>query len=257
MQSLPFRVPAEAGWHLLFETLAYATGFALFRLQRRRSDILEAPTRWSLVVAAILGAVLGSKMLHHLANPSRWPEYAAHPWLLLGGKTIVGALLGGWAVVEVAKLWLGIKVRTGDVYVLPLLVGMAVGRIGCFLAGLTDGTYGSPTQLPWGVDFGDGIARHPTQIYEILFLALLAAWLYRPSLAGVALPTGLRFRAFILGYLAFRLAIDQLKPYDEILGLNPIQWSCLLVLTLCARDLPAIVRTFGFRRPVAGHPAPR
>ena len=95
--------------------------------------------------------------------------------------------------------------------------------MGALLAGLADDTYGKPTTLPWGVDFGDGIARHPTQIYEIIFLVLLGALLSRP----VQLPEGARFRIFLAGYLAWRLAIDFLKPQPLIQGMNLIQWACI------------------------------
>ncbi|MCB1036521.1 MAG: prolipoprotein diacylglyceryl transferase [Acidobacteria bacterium] len=246
--SLPASFPAGPLYHLLFETLAYLSGFSLFRwLKARQGDFLAEGTRWSLIAAAVLGAVVGSKLLHHLANPSLWPQYAERPVLLLAGKTIVGALIGGWGAVEGAKRWLGIPERTGDLYVAPLLLGIAVGRIGCFLSGLADGTYGVPTSLPWGVDFGDGLARHPTQLYEIAFLGVLALVLYRP---GLAPDRGDRFRAFVLAYLAFRLVIDFLKPYDRVMGLNPIQLSCLAVLLLCLSEWPRLLRTFaGAGRP--------
>ena len=45
-------------------------------------------------------------------------------------------------------------------------------------AGLPDRTYGTPTSLPWAVDLGDGVGRHPVQVYESASMALfLAAWL--------------------------------------------------------------------------------
>lgn len=237
-------LPSSSGpfYHLLFETLAYVVGFGLLRiLKRRQGDFLGETARWTLIAAAVLGAAVGSKVLHHLANPTLWPSYSERPVLLLAGKTIVGALIGGWWAVEVAKARLGIHQRTGDLYVVPLLAGMAIGRIGCFLAGLDDGTFGVPTSLPWGVDFGDGLARHPTQLYEIAFLALLAALLFRP---GTRPRTGDRFRGFVLAYLAFRLVIDFLKPYDRVMGLNPIQWSCLLVLLASVAEGPRLLRTF-------------
>lgn len=55
--------------------------------------------------------------------------------------------------------WLGIRTSTGDLLALPLAVGITIGRIGCFLTGLSDGTFGRPSSLPWAVDFSDGI-RH-------------------------------------------------------------------------------------------------
>jgi prolipoprotein diacylglyceryltransferase len=123
----------------------------------------------------------------------------------------------------------GITRRTGDALVLPLVVSIAIGRVGCFLWGLSDETYGTATSLPWGIDFGDGVARHPTQLYEIGFLALLGLALTRPGIR--AWPEGARFDAFLFAYLAFRLAIDFLKPYQrfpDAIGLAATQWACVL-----------------------------
>ncbi len=74
--------------------------------------------------------------------------------------------------VEWVKRAIGARGSSGDAFALPLIVGIAIGRIGCFLAGLGDHTYGNPTALPWGVDFGDGVPRHPTAV--VAFLILLA-----------------------------------------------------------------------------------
>ena len=97
----------------------------------------------------------------------------------MGGKTIVGALIGGLITVEVTKRYIGFRTSTGDLYAIPLALGIAIGRVGCFLTGLSDNTYGSPTTLPWGINFDDGIPRHPTQFYEIAFLLLLIPFLYQ------------------------------------------------------------------------------
>ena len=107
--------------------------------------------------------------MHNLHNPAS----------LIGGKTIVGALTGGLIAVELLKRYIGLRHSTGDLYAIPLALGIAIGRIGCFLTGLPDNTYGTPARLPWAVDFGDGIPRHPTQLYEIAFLLLLIPLLYR------------------------------------------------------------------------------
>jgi prolipoprotein diacylglyceryltransferase len=96
---------------------------------------------------------------------------------LMEGKTIVGGLLGGLIAVEWTKRRIGVIRSTGDDMALPLAAGMCIGRVGCFLTGLGDHTYGTPTSLPIGVDFGDGIPRHPTQLYEIAFLLALGALL--------------------------------------------------------------------------------
>jgi hypothetical protein len=96
----------------------------------------------------------------------------------MGGKTIVGALIFGLISVELIKRYIGLRQSTGDLYAIPLALGIAIGRIGCFLTGLSDNTYGTPTNLPWAINFGDGIPRHPTQLYEIIFLIALIPLLY-------------------------------------------------------------------------------
>jgi phosphatidylglycerol---prolipoprotein diacylglyceryl transferase len=131
------------------------------------------------VAAAVAGAALGSKVLYWLEDPRATLQNLYNPAYLIEGKTIVGALIGGLITVEAMKRYIGLRISTGDLYSIPLAVGIAVGHIGCFLTGLGDNTYGTPTTLPWGVNFGDGIARHPTQLYEIVFLTILAPVLYK------------------------------------------------------------------------------
>jgi prolipoprotein diacylglyceryltransferase len=216
-------------WHPVFETLSYAVGYAVFRRMReRQGDVVAEPQRWTVLAAAAVGALLGSRMLG-LAEQGPTFEAAWRTGHLLqlvlspGGKTIVGGLLGGWLGVEIVKRFNGIRRRTGDLFALPLCVGIAVGRVGCLLAGLADDTYGKPTTLPWAVDLGDGIGRHPVQVYEILFLVFLGILVSTRA----KLPEGARFRIFLGGYLVWRLVIDFLKPQPLIHGLNLIQWSCV------------------------------
>lgn len=213
------------GLHPVFEALGYAAGYGVYKaLRARAGDALSEERRWVVIAAAALGALAGSRVLGLLEQA---PRIGFHWRMLLmpGGKTIVGGLLGGWLAVEVAKLLLGIRTRTGDLFAIPLCIGIAVGRIGCFLAGLADDTYGKPTSLPWGVDFGDGVPRHPTQLYEIAFLALLAGFLWWMSRRPHA--NGALFRVFMGAYLAWRLGIDFIKPQPLVGRMNLIQWACL------------------------------
>jgi prolipoprotein diacylglyceryltransferase len=110
------------------------------------------------------------------------------------------------------------------------------------LAGLPDRTFGKPTTLPWRIDLGDGIARHPVQLYEILFLAALAALLARMRDAGAAREGDL-YRVFLIAYLAWRVAVDFLKPEPVFAGLTSIQWTCAGALLWYARDAAAIFRS--------------
>lgn len=231
--------------HLVFESLAYTVGFLVYRqLRKHDGDPVPPSIRWSVVAAAAVGAVIGSKLLYWLEDPARLVAHWNDLEVVWGGKTIIGGLIGGLFAVEWIKRRRQFTRRTGDLFAIPLCVGITVGRIGCFLTGLADDTYGTPTSLPWGIDFGDGIKRHPTQLYEILFLIALAALLTsvrrRPHVKGDL------FKMFMVGYNGWRLVIDFLKPDPRFFGMNSIQWACLLVLLYYNAD---IRRWIGLKRP--------
>jgi len=239
MVSLPFPYPTAA--HLLFESLSYFIGFRLYLWGRRRAgDVINFGQRTWVVAAAIAGAALGSKALNWFVEPQLLLRNWHNPYFLMSGKTVVGGLIGGLLAVEWTKRRIGVTARTGDLFAVPLAVGLAVGRVGCFLAGLQDDTYGVATALPWGVDFGDGVMRHPTQAYEILWLALVTGLLLKLSRGPHR--EGDLFRIFMVAYFAFRLAVDFLKPRAPIGGLGAIQWACAAMLIYYARDLPRLWR---------------
>ena len=237
--------------HTIVEASAYFVGMQLFLRERRRLALPALADRdhsLAIGVAAIVGAALGAKLGYWIEDPRN--AFAHFPdWRhLLEGKTIVGALLGGLVGVELCKRALGVRASSGDAFALPLIVGIAIGRVGCFLAGLDDHTYGNPTTAPWGVDFGDGIARHPTQLYEIVFLIFLG-WV----VAGVArlhAREGDRFRAFMIGYLGFRLLIDFIKPmpYAYFGFLSGIQLLCLGGLAYYRHDIVRLAGNLSWGR---------
>jgi phosphatidylglycerol:prolipoprotein diacylglycerol transferase len=243
-------------------------------LRRRFGDALATPLRWAVIAAAVVGAAFGSKLLFWLEDPQLTWRSLHDPAYLIGGKTIVGALAFGLAAVELAKRYIGLRQSTGDLYAIPLALGIAIGRVGCFLTGLSDNTYGTPTTLPWAVNFGDGIPRHPTQLYEIAFLLVLIPLLYRiqvamtqqensskhmreqppsdvqssearqqaPTSAPRFLP-GDAFKLLMVAYMFFRLLCDFLKPYPRlVLGLGGIQWACVLVLLYYSPDVARWLR---------------
>jgi phosphatidylglycerol:prolipoprotein diacylglycerol transferase len=223
--------------HLFFESLAYIAAFRVYVWVRRRNgDALPDANRWWVICAASGGALAGSKILYWFEDPRLTLANLHNPAFLLGGKTIVGALIGGLIAVEVVKKILGITRRTGDLFAVPLCVGICVGRIGCFLTGLEDHTFGVATSLPWGVNFGDGVFRHPTQLYEIAFAAMLGVVLWarmnRPHLEGDI------FKMFMVAYFSFRLASDFLKPDVAVLmKLTSIQWACVIMLLYYSPDV--------------------
>ena len=222
--------------HFVFESLSYTVGFFVYRkLRDRYGDPVEQSVRWSVIAAAAFGSVVGSKILCWLEDPTRVVNNWHNPAVLLGGKTIVGGLIGGLIAVEWVKKRMGEHRRTGDLFAVPMCIGIAVGRIGCFLSGLQDDTYGSPTALPWGINFGDGKFRHPTQLYELVYVLVLAAvlyaWMNRPHVQGDI------FKAFMVAYFAWRLVIDFIKPDSRLLGMTALQWASIAMLLFYSRDV--------------------
>ncbi len=233
---LPAGIPPAI--HGLFEVAAVLVGARLYvALRSRRSDPVPDTRRTTVLIGAAVGALVGSRALAALEHPGLFDGASASQAMLLlyGTKTIVGGLLGGLLGVEATKRVLGERRRTGDLFVYPLILAIAIGRVGCFLTGVTDGTTGVATGLPWAVDHGDGVPRHPAALYEILFLAALAVAL-RQAEKRWALPNGALFALFMAGYLGWRLAVEFLKPVEPLaLGLSAIQWACVLGLLHYAR----------------------
>jgi len=234
--------------HTVLEMTAIGVGVRLYarNLRLRRNESLLQGTGFAVALGCLLGAIAGSKLAVWMEYPQLVRQYWGSPLLILTGQSIVGGLIGGLLGVEIAKKIAGVHRATGDDFVLPLVVGIVIGRTGCFLAGLHDDTYGVATELPWGVDFGDGVKRHPTQVYDIAFVLALASVLGHAR-HRLAREPGLAFKLFLAGYVAWRLFIDGFKPvpYAYPGGLSGIQLLCAAFLVgygpLVARQMRRIV----------------
>lgn len=161
---------------------------------------------FALATGAIIGAYLAGSL----------------PLILEGrgslGHSVAGALAGAIVCVELYKAGRGLTGSTGVIFVAPFTVGIIIGRFGCLFAGLADGTYGTPTALPWGVDLDDGVARHPVQLYESLAM-LVFLFAYLEGLArrrDWAMNYG--FYAMAMFYGGERAFWEFLKPYPKIVG---------------------------------------
>jgi phosphatidylglycerol---prolipoprotein diacylglyceryl transferase len=223
---------------VVHSTLEYAgigLGAWLFRRKRRQMGLASAlaPGTYAVLVGLLAGAAIGNKLVFFIERPDIWMQMWSGSAMMLPGQSMVGGLIGGLVGVELAKWFTGQSQSTGDALISPIVAGLVVGRVGCFLAGLHDDTYGVETQLWWGVDLGDGIVRHPTALYEVAFLLVLHPTLhhFRPILQGVP---GLAFKCFLSSYLVWRLLIDSLKPVriPYALDLSGIQWVCLVSLLI-------------------------
>ena len=154
------RVALDAGQaaalHGAFEYAGIALGAWLYRRALRgqgRGGPLQ-PGNFAVVVGLLLGAALGNKAVFLVERPDVWQRLLAGEWVV-PGQSIVGGLLGGLAGVELAKRMTRQSRSTGDALVLPLVAGIAVGRIGCVFAGLHDDTSGVATNLDADAAAGD------------------------------------------------------------------------------------------------------
>ncbi len=212
--------------HLVCEVLAYAIGYRYYNyLRRHRHDPINDNQRMLIFIGAAAGAFLGSHLLGVLEDPAKLSQMSVA--YFMGNTTIIGGLLGGLIGVELIKKRIGVYTSSGDLMVYPIILSMMIGRMGCFLAGLTDGTYGVPSNLPWAIDMGDGVPRHPTNLYEMLFW--LGLWLALWKLEKHReLTNGARFKIMMVSYLIFRLMVEFIKPaYFFNFGLSVLQLACL------------------------------
>jgi prolipoprotein diacylglyceryltransferase len=199
--------------HASFDLLAWlAAGAAAFWLTRtgRVTFPVPPPLRFAYLAALIFGAGIGAVAFG-----------SANLWLSGQSgvaRSIEGAVAGAVLGVEIYKRIAGIAVRTGARFALPFAVGVAVGRIGCFFSGLDDFTYGTPTTLPWGRDFGDGVARHPVQLYESAAMAAFAAVYLWRVLHHDRFWIARGFYLAIGFYGAQRFVWEFLKPYGTLIG---------------------------------------
>lgn len=211
--------------HSLFDLLAVLIGVLVYvRLPMPAGVAVAQPLRLDALypLALAAGALAGAYLFGSL---NAWLSGA--PGI---GRSIEGALAGAILAVEALKGRRGIVGSTGLRFAAPMAAAIAVGRIGCFLAGLQDMTHGTPTDLPWGHDFGDGVARHPVQLYEsgamAAFLAVFAVMLHRHH--PLAVKAG--FHLFVGIYAGQRFIWEFLKPYGTVL--EPFNLFHLLSIAL-------------------------
>jgi len=208
-------VPTATWAHTAFDLAAWCAGLALsVVLYRWRLKGLTAQVAGQVgggyFAALAAGAIPGAWLAGSL-NTLRGAEPAL-------SHSVVGALVGAIVGVEIYKALRGVTDSTGGVFVGPFALGVAIGRWGCLFAGLPDGTYGAPAALPWAVDLGDGVGRHPVQAYESLAMAAFLA-VYLEGLArrrDWALRRG--FYAMCIWYGATRFGWEFLKPYPRLIG---------------------------------------
>ena len=216
--------------HLVLEYLAFFIAFRYYVYLRKGSeDSISSMNRLSIILGAVIGALIGSRLLGFLETPMVSISQG-NIIQLLNTKTIMGGLFGGLLGVELAKKIIGESQSSGDLFTFPIILGIFIGRIGCFLSGINEFTYGEVTSFFMGMDLGDGLKRHPLALYELVFL--IAQFVFLKYIQkNKVLESGLLFKYFMILYFSFRFMIEFLKPNTFfILGLSSIQILCLICL---------------------------
>jgi phosphatidylglycerol:prolipoprotein diacylglycerol transferase len=164
--------------------------------------------------AALFSAFLGAKVVYFAAegwmfwdDPQRWIIWAT-------GKTILGALLGGYVGVELAKKILGYTLATGDWFALIAPFGIALGRVGCLIHGCCVGRKCYPAW--YTIRDSHGMARWPSVPVEIGFnIAAIFVFL---GLRRWRLFPGQHFHLYLIGYGLFRFFHEFLRATPRLTG---------------------------------------
>ena len=214
--------------HYIFEVLAFFIGIRVYYyLKRNTVDPISDENRLWILLGAMVGALIGSRLVALLEDPSNLSHLSIS--LIYESKTIVGGLLFGLFGVELIKKAIGVRVASGDLYVVPIIVALFIGRIGCFSMGIDEPVYGVETKFFMGMDLGDGLKRHPIILYEMIFLLSLLLVFY--LIRNKVMLNGDRFKLFMVLYFLFRFFIEFLKPYHPLfLDLSSIHWSALFIM---------------------------
>ncbi len=214
--------------------LAFIIGGAVARWQFKKRGI-SPDFIYVVVIAGVIGGLLGAKIHFLILHPDLWPRNLVSGGGLVWFGGMFGALLAVVIVTLLSKQRLAVVM---DATAYAIAMGYAVGRIGCFLRG---DDYGTPTRLPWGMSFPQGVPPtppgvhvHPTQLYESaasLVIFALLVWVLGP-----------RFRRegpliFVYAILAGieRFLVEFIRTNDPVaLGLTQQQWISIALVPIGA-----------------------
>lgn len=242
MRPVLFELLGYTFWsHDFFVLLGVVTALVIswrIALRRKRAD--------EEMLYILLGGLIGAAVFARFGLVFRYLQGADTPtfegFLRYGGRTLLGGLAGGYAGVIITKRLIGYRGNTGDILAPGVAFGMAIGRIGCFLAERP----GTVTAAPWGVRVpadaalripdcpacSAGFPMHPSFLYEIFFLLAAGWWLLRLSrrrkLPRKWMVEGDVFKLFLLAYGVFRFLVEFVRG-NPVMGFG-LSGSQLMVL---------------------------
>ena len=256
--------PFTIATHDAFSMLALGVGLAIYYAELRRRGWLEPRIVW-ISIAAILGGALGARLItawEHLEVYAAFDDVPLTWAIEHSGKSLIGALAGGYLATVLAKRAFGYTRSTGDAYLLAIPVAVVIGRIGCYFSELPLGT---PTDLPWGVTVsaeaaaafarcpGCELPMHPSMLYEIAFNLLAIAVILRCR-DQVVVP-GDALKVYLLAAGVFRLWVETVRGNEpQALGLTGPQWVLIPLVALLAAHFVRQGRRGAYRVPAPPPP---
>ena len=214
--------------HELFVFLGAVAGAIVFASETRRRDLSDERLLW-IVAGTLISGAIGAKLGTVWRYVEVTGDTSLQGMLMRGGRSILGGLAGAYVGAHGAKRLVGYPRKTGDLFAPAVALGMAIGRVGCFLSEQV----GTPTTLPWGLRLSDatlaripncpyctpGVALHPSFLYEIAFHLVMLVLLLRYFRPRVTVEGDL-FKIYLLAYAVFRFFVEFVRG-------NVVMWHGL------------------------------
>lgn len=244
--------PLSVRWYGIAYLLGFLAAYFALRALANRKTLRVPPGAVSDFVSWVaLGVVVGGRagwwLFYHRA------DMITEPWweplaIWHGGMSFHGGLIGVavatffWSRRYQATFW-----NVADALALVAPIGLMFGRLANFI---NAELVGRPTHVPWGIVFpGDTVARHPSQLYEAVLegpclLALL--WLTRPWSAR---RDGRAAALLLVGYAAFRFAVEFTREPDVQVGFIAFGWLTMGQALSVALGIVGVVLARGLPKP--------
>jgi phosphatidylglycerol:prolipoprotein diacylglycerol transferase len=224
-------------WYGIMVALAIVVIILWVAWQVKRGARISYDTVFMAAIVGIPSGIVISRLLHVI---DQWDFYFDNPGQIVGGSgltiygAVLGAALGIWIYSKISKTQFG---YLADLIVPGLILAQAVGRVGCTINGCCYGIE-APTWLPWSVVYTHpdslgplGIAVHPTQVYEIIYLLIMFGIVL--ILRNRLRPDGSLFLVYLSLYSIWRIGIDFIREGTPFLfGLHQAQVIGIIVLAI-------------------------
>jgi len=222
-------------WYGLLYFVAFVIAwFLLPHIQKLRKLSINADEWSTILSAAVIGVIVGGRLGYVLFYAPSY--YLQHPLEIFAVWNGGMASHGGFIGVSLALLFVLRKrsweqiLKIADVVVIPVAIGLGLGRLGNFI---NQELYGTVTSLPWGMNFPTAVgARHPIQLYDFILMMCIAAACYF-SLKRLKHP-GQVFAVFIISYSIVRFLIEFIREQNGLYyaGLSEGQWLTIPLLII-------------------------